>query len=60
MASATCCAHLLWLMQKLSDYGVHITHASIFCDNTSAVSVTKDHIMFSHTKQMEIRYYFLH
>lgn len=47
-------------MQQLSDYGVYITHAPIFCDNsTSAISISKDPVMFSRIKHMKIRHHFL-
>lgn len=59
VAGATCCAQLLWLRQQLSDYGVEITHSPIFCENTSAISISKDPIMFSRTKNVEIRFHFL-
>ncbi|CAM8965318.1 unnamed protein product [Rhodiola kirilowii] len=47
IAAAACCAQLLWIKQQLSDYGVSVNCASILCDNTSAINISKNPIQFS-------------
>ncbi|CAM8945289.1 unnamed protein product [Rhodiola kirilowii] len=59
IVAAACCAHLLWIRQQLSDYGVITNCAKILCDNTSAINISKNPVQFSRTKHIEIRYHFL-
>eukprot|EP00253_Pinus_taeda_P029057 PITA_29057 len=57
---ASCCTQLLWMMQTLQDFQITCTPpTSIFCDNTSAISVSKNPIMHSKTKHIPIKYHFL-
>eukprot|EP00253_Pinus_taeda_P003765 PITA_03765 len=60
VATASCCTQLLWMMQTLQDF--HITckpPISNLCDNTSAISISKDPVMHSKTKHIPIKYHFL-
>jgi len=57
---ASCCTQLLWIMQTLQD--IQITRSppiSILCDNTSAISISKNPFMHSKTKHIPIKYHFL-
>jgi len=57
---ASFCTQLLWMMQTLQD--IHITCTppiSILCDNTSAISISKNPVMHSKTKHIPIKYHFL-
>eukprot|EP00253_Pinus_taeda_P030309 PITA_30309 len=54
------CTQLLWMMQTLQ--GIQITCTppiSILCDNTSAISISKNPVMHSKTKHIPIKYHFL-
>jgi len=60
VATASCCTQLLWMMQTLQD--VQFTCAPpipILCDNTSAISISKNTLMHSKTKHIPIKYHFL-
>eukprot|EP00253_Pinus_taeda_P016330 PITA_16330 len=60
VAATSCCIQLLWMMQTLQD--IHITCTppiSILCDNTSAISISKNPVMHSKTKHIPIKYHFL-
>ena len=46
-------------MKQLSDNGLKLDHISIQCDNTSAINLSKNLIMHSITKHIEIRHHFL-
>ena len=46
-------------MKQLSDNGLKLDHISIQCDNTSAINLSKNPIMHSITKHIEIRHHFL-
>eukprot|EP00253_Pinus_taeda_P035901 PITA_35901 len=60
VAIASCCTQLLWLMQTLQDIQITCTPPiSIFCDNTSAISISKNPVMHSKTKHISIKYHFL-
>eukprot|EP00253_Pinus_taeda_P001964 PITA_01964 len=60
VAAASCCTHLLWMMQTLQDFQITCTPPiSILCDNTSAISISKNPAMHSKTKNIPIKYHFL-
>eukprot|EP00253_Pinus_taeda_P010058 PITA_10058 len=60
VVAASCCTQLLWMMQTLQDFQITCTPPiSILCDNTSAISISKNPVMHSKTKQIPIKYHFL-
>eukprot|EP00253_Pinus_taeda_P026209 PITA_26209 len=60
VAAASCCTQLLWMMQTLQDFQITCTPPiSILCDNTSAISISKNPVMHSKTKHIPIKYHFL-
>ena len=60
VAAASCCTQLLWMMQTLQDFQITCTPPiSILCDNTSAISISKNPVMHSKTKHIPIKYQFL-
>jgi len=59
IASGSCCAQILWLKQKLADFGLQISKVPLMCDNTSAINLTKNQIQHSRTKHIEIRHHFI-
>eukprot|EP00253_Pinus_taeda_P002775 PITA_02775 len=60
VVAASCCTQLLWMMQTLQDFQITCTPPiSILCDNTSAISISKNPIMHSKTKHIPIKYHFL-
>jgi len=57
---ACCCTQVLWMKQTLKDIRVvYEEPISIFCDNTSAINISKNLVMHSRTKHISIRYHFL-
>eukprot|EP00253_Pinus_taeda_P033534 PITA_33534 len=61
MVAASCCTQLLWMMQTLQDIQITCTPPiSILCDNTSAISISKNPVMHFKTKYIPIKYHFLH
>ena len=50
---------MLWIKHQLQDYHVNLGCVPIMCDNTSAISLTKNSIQHSKTKHIEIRHHFL-
>ena len=59
IAAGNCCAQILWIKQQLSDFGVSLNNIPIFCDNTSAINITKNPVQHSRTKHIEIRHHFI-
>ena len=43
----------------MEDFNLHYDHIPIKCDNTSAISLTKNLIQHSRTKHIEIRHHFI-
>jgi len=42
VATASCCAQLLWMRQQLKDCRVDTRCIQIYCDNTSAINISKN------------------
>ena len=60
IAAAACCTQVLWMKQTLQD--VHVQFEDpilILCDNTSAISISKNPVMHSKTKHIPIKYHFV-
>eukprot|EP00253_Pinus_taeda_P032801 PITA_32801 len=60
VVATSCCTQLLWMMQTLQDIQITCTPPiSILCDNTSAISISKNPVIHSKTKHLPIKYHFL-
>jgi len=59
IAAGLVCSQLLWLKQQLCDYGVNVSCMPIFCDNTSAIVISKNPVQHSRTKHIDIRHHFI-
>jgi hypothetical protein len=60
IVAATYCTQVLWMIQTLADLEIKYTALiPIHCDNTSAISVSKNPIFHSKTKHIPIKYHFL-
>jgi hypothetical protein len=60
IAAATCCTQVIWMKRMLED--IHIYYDEpipIFCDNTSAISISKNPVMHSKIKHILIKFHFL-
>jgi len=53
------CAQSIWLKHQLMDYGVKLEKVPLYCDNTSAINLTKNPIQHSKTKHIEITHHFI-
>jgi len=38
------CAQIIWLKHQLLDYGVRLSKVPLYCDNTSAINLTKRYV----------------
>ena len=59
VAAGRCCAQILWMKQTLQDFGVRFESCPIMCDNTSAINLSKNPILHSRAKHIDIRHHFL-
>ncbi|KAL7083944.1 hypothetical protein ACP275_14G193700 [Erythranthe tilingii] len=59
IAAGSCCAQLLWMKQMVCDYGISQDLLHIYCDNMSAINISKNPVQHSRTKHIEIRYHFI-
>ena len=59
VAAASCCAQLLWIKQQLKDFCVDTGCIPIYCDNTSAINISKNLCQHKRTKHIDIRHHFL-
>ena len=59
IAAGSCCAQLLWMRKLLHDYGITQDTICVFCDNTSAINLSKNPVQHSKSKHIEIQYHFI-
>nr|XP_016444223.1 PREDICTED: uncharacterized mitochondrial protein AtMg00810-like [Nicotiana tabacum] len=59
LAVGSCCTQVLWIMHQLFDYDLCLTATPIFCDNTSAICMSKNFVHHSRAKHIEIKQYFI-
>jgi len=57
--ATSCCSQLFWVKYQLEDYSSFENKILVYCDNTSAINLSKNLIQHSKSKHIEIRYYFL-
>ncbi|EOY32276.1 Cysteine-rich RLK (RECEPTOR-like protein kinase) 8 [Theobroma cacao] len=55
----SCCAQILWIRQQLNDFGMAIHKVPIYCDNMSAINISKNPIQHSKTKHIKIKHHFI-
>lgn len=55
IAAASCCTQLLWMKQMLCDYGIDHGILLVYCDNMSAINISKNPIQHSRTKHITLR-----
>ena len=47
------------MKKLLSDYGISQDTMVVYCDNSSAIDISKNPVQHSKTKHIEIRYHFI-
>ncbi|GKD28111.1 hypothetical protein Tco_1234325 [Tanacetum coccineum] len=53
------CQQALWMKQALVNYGINLDDIPVLCDNKSAIDLSKNPVLHSRTKHIEIRHHFL-
>jgi hypothetical protein len=60
ISATTCCTYVLWIKQTLKDIQVEYDEPiPMFCDGTSAISISKNPVMHSKMKHIPIKFHFL-
>ena len=57
--AARSCSQLFWMKKLLGDYGITQDTVVVYCDNSSAIDISKNPVQHSKTKHIEIRYHFI-
>ena len=59
IATGSYCSQLLWMKKVLIDYGICQDTMVVYCDNSSAIDISKNPVQHSKTKHIEIMYHFI-
>jgi hypothetical protein len=59
IAARSCCTQLIWMKQLLADYGFSQGKMIVYCDNTSAINISKNPVQHSRTKHIDICHHFI-
>lgn len=60
IAVVECCTQVEWMKQTLQDIKVVFEEPTIiYCDNTSAISLSKNPVQHSKSKHIPIKYHYL-
>ena len=59
VAAAGCSTQMLWMKSQLEDYHLYESKIPIFCDSTSAICLSKNPILHSKAKHIEIKHHFI-
>ncbi|KAG7564434.1 Ribonuclease H-like superfamily [Arabidopsis suecica] len=51
--------NLLWMKQMLSDYRLDSGVLQVYCDNQSAIDISKNPVQHSRTKHIDVRHHFI-
>ena len=60
VAAVVNCSNIVWFKQLLQGMKMEIKEPIVmFCDNTSAINISKNPVMHSKTKHIAIKYHFV-
>ena len=60
VATIVNCSNIVWFKQLMSRIKIEMKDlVIIYCDNTSAINISKNPVMHSKTKHISIKYHFL-
>ncbi|RVW16805.1 Retrovirus-related Pol polyprotein from transposon RE1 [Vitis vinifera] len=59
IATGSCCSQLLWIKQILRDYRIDQGTIVVFCDNTSVINISKNPVLHSRIKHIDIKHHFI-
>jgi hypothetical protein len=60
VAATTAACHAVWLRRLLKDMGHAVKYTTtIFCDNSSAIALSKNHVFHKKSKHIDTLYHFI-
>ncbi|GJS50134.1 hypothetical protein Tco_0600255 [Tanacetum coccineum] len=59
VSTGKACQQALWMKQALVDYNIVLDDIPVHCDNKGAIDLSKNPVIHSRTKHIEIRHHFL-
>ncbi|GAA0163666.1 hypothetical protein LIER_19473 [Lithospermum erythrorhizon] len=59
IVAGSSCTQLLWVKQMLEEYGVKQSVMTLYCDNMSVISISKNPVQHNRTKHIYIRHHFI-
>lgn len=59
IAAGSSCSQLIWMKQILKEYNVKQAVMTLYCDNLSAINISKNPIQHSRIKHIDIRHHFI-
>ena len=59
ITAAGCSTQMLWMKSQLEDFQIFESNSHILCDNTSAICLSKNPILHSRSKHLEIKHHFI-
>nr|GEV10246.1 retrotransposon protein, putative, unclassified [Tanacetum cinerariifolium] len=59
IALSGCCAQILWMRSRLSDYGLGFNKIPMYCENKSAIALCCNNVQHSRSKHIDIIYHFI-
>ncbi|GKA57020.1 retrovirus-related pol polyprotein from transposon TNT 1-94 [Tanacetum coccineum] len=59
VSAGKACQQALWMKQALVDYDINLDNIPVLCDNKGAIDLSKNPVLHSRTKHIEIRHHFL-
>ncbi|GJZ12387.1 hypothetical protein Tco_0547617, partial [Tanacetum coccineum] len=54
-----CCAQVLWMRSRLTDYGFGFNKIPMYCDNKSAIDLCCNNAQHSRSKHIDMRFHFI-
>lgn len=59
IAAGSSCTQLLWMKQMLKEYNIEQDAMTLYCDNMSAINISKNPVQHGRTKHIDIRHHFI-
>jgi hypothetical protein len=59
IAAGSSCSQLVWMKQMLEEYNVEQDVLTLYCDNLSAINISKNPILHNRTKHIDIHHHFI-
>ncbi|KAK2350959.1 putative mitochondrial protein [Trifolium repens] len=59
VAAGSSCSQLVWMKQMLKEYDVEQDALTLYCDNMSAINISKNPVQHSKTKHIDIRHHYI-